>query len=315
MNDSPVWDTRVQFVITDVDDTLAPAFGCMRHDVAQSLSTLIRRGARLLLVSGQSVANIFRRVIVRLPPELRRHILVAHCNGAEVFGFSDGGQLISPCLWSSVTRSQLAELRITLHIVKSALNEFGLTPSQARSLHGRQGKTAAILDDRRVQISIDIIDRATGDTDQELRSNIAARINKLLAEHTISSIEARLGGVSGIDCLPSHVHKGLPVRALTGGGDGATPTPFAATIGFSQRAVCEVWGDQFSVRQNGADTLMAVAAPPGTRALSFRSLPLCDVPEIPRMRVWPGPHYLDAGLADYLLTAVASLEERAVSTT
>jgi len=307
MTNSLIWDTRVRFVITDVDDTLAPTFCDVRQDVAESLSKLMCRGVRLLLISGQSIANICRRVVLQLSPEVRRHVFVAHCNGCEVFGFSGNGKIILPCLWSSVTPDHQAQVRATLDIVKKALDEFQLVPTPALPASDPRRRTVAILDDRQVQISIDIVEPASGSTDQGLRSSIAARVNELLAEHGISAIEARLGGVSGIDCLPSHVHKGLPVSELMqDGGDGTAGSALASDIGFSKETVCEVWGDQFSVLENGSDAQMALAVPPGTRIISFRSFPAWDIPEVSGMRVWPGPRYLDAGLADYLLAAVSS---------
>lgn len=311
MTNSLVWDTRVRFVITDVDDTLAPTFGDVRQDVAESLSKLMCRGVKLFLISGQSIANICRRVVLRLPTQLRQHVLVAHCNGCEVFGFSEDGKLILPCLWSSVTPGHRAQLRATLDVVKKALDEFRLVPTPARPTGDPRRGAVAILDDRQVQISIDIVEPASGSTDQGLRSSIAARVNELLAERGISAIEARLGGVSGIDCLPSHVHKGLPVSMLMrNSGYGIAGSALGSNIQFPQETVCEVWGDQFSILENGSDVRMALAAPCGTRIISFRSFPGWDIPEVSGMRVWPGPRYLDAGLSDYLLTAVSAPQDQ-----
>jgi hypothetical protein len=293
----------VRLVIADVDDTVAPAFGSVHRDVAQQLTELISDGVGLFLISGQSITNISRRVVCHLPPGLRHRTLVAHCNGTEVFGFDDDGGLHQPCLWSAVTSAQEKDMRVTLEVVKTVLDELGLSPVPDLSSADRQRPIATVLDDRGVQISVDLVDPASGATDDALRNEVAVKVNSFLEQRGIYSLGARLAGVSGVDCLAFHVHKGLPVEALMRDAElDSDCVTLGSYVGFTGGEVCEVWGDQFSVSQNGADTHLALSVPVGTRVISFRDFPPIDLPAIPGMRVWPGPRYLDAGLADYLQT-------------
>ncbi|MEV4165071.1 hypothetical protein [Nonomuraea dietziae] len=270
------WNDCVGLVVADVDDTLAPPFHDLGDELADELTALLASGVRMLLASGAGLEGIRERVVSRLPAELRAGVLVAHCNGAEVYGFDERGEQREQVMFSVVDAAHRATLRGAVRIAELLMKEFDLAHAE-----GRPSRGAALLDDRGVQVTLDLSGPAE-------RDPVLARARELLEESGLD-VEARPGGASAVDLVLPHVDKGHAVRALIG-------------CGLAGPGEVEVWGDQFSVRGGGADVAMAMAVPQGSRVISFRAVPPCDVPAVPGMRIWPGPRHLDEGVLDHLRT-------------
>lgn len=270
------WNPTVRLVVADVDDTLTPPFTDIGTDLAAELAALLASGVRMLLASGAGIASIGSRVVSRLPALLRERVLVAHCNGAEVYGFDERGEQRPSPLYSIVTAGQRARLRQAVDVAELLMKEFELTRTDAKP-----GPGTALLDDRGVQVSLDV-------AGQDVRDPLLARAGELLRDAELDVL-ARPGGACAIDFVLPHVDKGQATRALI-------------ACGLAGAGGIEVWGDQFSVRNGGADVALAHAVPQDTRVINFRNVPAGDVPAVPGMRIWPGPRHLCEGVLDHLRT-------------
>ena len=54
------------------------------------------------MVSGGSLQRMVSGITDQIAPELRRHIIISHCSGAEVWGFDSQGVSTSNFLQHSV---------------------------------------------------------------------------------------------------------------------------------------------------------------------------------------------------------------------
>ncbi|MFI6480744.1 hypothetical protein ACIBH1_22650 [Nonomuraea sp. NPDC050663] len=269
------WDPEVRLVIADVDDTLAEPYLPIEAEMRDELAALLAAGTKLLLASGAGIGAIDARVVSRLPSHLRREVLVAHCNGAEVYGYGPAGGRLPDPLHSVVTASQRAQLRAALHVAELAVKELELEECERPPAP----PGCVVVDDRGVQLSLDLGSRRERDA-------LLDRIRELLDGGGLA-VEARPGGDLAVDIVLPHVDKGRAVQAVLG-----------CHLAGTGRA--EVWGDQFSVSGRGADVPMALAVPGGTRVISFRDGPAPDLPPVPGMRAWPGPAFLHRGVLDHL---------------
>src|ERR1044071_2207589 len=123
------WNSRTRVIISDVDDTIAPVFQPAAPDMIAALQRLLADGILLLLISGQSLGNIFHRVLRPLDPSLRRRMLVAHCNGAEVFDFDAQGRPGAGPLYAvTAERSRRVDPVLWRRVVHQLITQFDLRP-------------------------------------------------------------------------------------------------------------------------------------------------------------------------------------------
>ena len=120
------WNPKVKIIISDVDETIADLFMPATSEMISELNMLLSEGVALFLVSGAGFTSIKSRIIDFIKPELRKYILVSHCSGAEVKGFSnDGrGEIVHYSLYDkTLSKEQKDKWR---KIVGSVISEFHL---------------------------------------------------------------------------------------------------------------------------------------------------------------------------------------------
>ena len=128
MSPKVLWNEQLRLVLSDVDETVADLYRPAEPRMLTALSRLLEHGIALVLITGQSVANVEARVVMRLPARLRQHIAVGACSGAELWGYSPtGGRDQRPFYTaeSMLTDKQKADWRA---VILQLVREFRLLP-------------------------------------------------------------------------------------------------------------------------------------------------------------------------------------------
>jgi hydroxymethylpyrimidine pyrophosphatase-like HAD family hydrolase len=87
------WNEKVKLIISDVDETIADLYTEATPEMIAELEKILSENKVLFLISGQSVKSIQWRIVDHIKKELRKRIIIGHCSGAEVWGFSEDGNL------------------------------------------------------------------------------------------------------------------------------------------------------------------------------------------------------------------------------
>lgn len=298
------WAPDTRLVVSDVDDTIAEVFRPATQDMVLALEHLLQRGVILFLISGQSISNVFRRVLLPMNPILRKQVVVASCGGAEVHGFDADGSLRAEPLFSSGSDpDRRIDQTAWREIVNQLIKKFDLLAlplmDMATFRTSSQGNPLAVmLDDRHVQLSLDFVNWTFQPPVVDIRPSLAEEANHAFRRAGMD-LEARVAGEVAIDFGLSGVDKGLPIRKfIAWGPEFRNELPHRIVLAKPGQA--EVWGDRFSAHQDRSDLAMALALPPGSRKICFRNLPANDTAPCPGLRVWRGRFYLHEGLLEYL---------------
>ena len=165
MNNPPsvTWNPNVKLICADVDQTVADDFMPAEPEMIHELNAILSEGIRLFFVTGGPLTRLRTRVIDQLNPQLRQHVLVSHCSGAEVWGFNaDGGQHEEP--FYSVYDSHMTEEQKTTwrQVVDELVAEFKLKkypPQPVEQFRGAVGDDplSIIYEDRGPQITLEVI--------------------------------------------------------------------------------------------------------------------------------------------------------------
>src|SRR5579884_839358 len=86
------WNPNLRLALSDVDETIADVYTPAEPAMAKELSLFLRDGGKLFMVTGGSMARVERDITSQIEPFLRRDILVSHCSGSEVWGFTESGE-------------------------------------------------------------------------------------------------------------------------------------------------------------------------------------------------------------------------------
>ncbi|OPZ86075.1 MAG: hypothetical protein BWY74_03743 [Firmicutes bacterium ADurb.Bin419] len=311
------WNENVKLIITDVDDTVAEVFSETSADMICELEKLLFEGKMIFFISGQSFNNIFDRVIKFIDITLRKGIFVGHCNGAEVIGFDKSGKVLPTPLFS-VSHANTSNINSNFRdIINQIIKEFDLEPINPMDIEAFKLTTKGMpkcimVDDRKLQISFDFINGCklcdflySGElSNKELEANdirylIMKRSKELFKEANIP-IEAKLGGTIAIDFCFSGVTKGLAIRKLISiNKDKASICLPWITLSFALEDI-EVWGDNFSLPNRGADLYMSLVLPKTTRSISFRDIEQREIIRNFNIVAWDGKERLNKGLLEYL---------------
>jgi hypothetical protein len=284
-----------------VDETLAPLFGPAPRRVITGLERLLKRDTFLMLISGQSVENIYERLIRWLHPQLRAHIVVSHCNGAETFGFDADGLLIRPALVTSVAACADVLVRRAATVLRAAARELGfrcytLMPVHQFRVATGGDPTALMVDERRVQVSANFVNWIGCSPQSDLRDSLLNEVNHRLRKQRLTFV-ARHAGAIGVDVVYPHVDKSLPPRAMIL--LDSTPCRPHRHIHVDAASEIEVWGDRFTSSSGATDLAILHGLPPGVSAINFRPLEKTDrLPD--GVRQWSGKWPFYDGVAEYL---------------
>lgn len=304
-------------IISDVDDTVAEVFKNSSSEIICELEELLLEGKVIFLISGQSITNIYNRVISFINRKLRNRVLVGHCNGSEVYGFNDLGELISKQFFSvyDLYKDKIDNMKWR-YIVDCILNEFELIAFPFMDINEFKNVTnnnphCIMLDDRMVQISLDFVN-SLNIKDFRFKANInvesveiddirvlICRKTKELFQIENIPIEPHLSGKFALDFNIKGVNKGLPIKHIFEVGK-QYQIQLPQKILLSKYSEVEVWGDSFSISDGGSDHNMSLALPKETRSISFRDMDLGDTIMGYNIVTWNGKYRCHDGLLEYL---------------
>lgn len=312
------WNNEVKLIISDVDDTIAEVYKDASCEMICELEKLLCEGIVFLLISGQSFDNIFNRVIKFIDKKLLNKVLVSPCNGAEVIGFDKHGSVISTPIFSVDTVYSNIDYTKIKSIISQIITEFNIETIEVMNLDEYKLATkgnprAVMIDDRRLQISFDFINgcrindflsnkeinyEMSGVND--IRLLILEKAKSLFKEANIP-ITAKLGGTFAIDFCVEGVTKGLPISKLVVLGK-KFEARLPNKIIYSNHNQIQIWGDNFSLLNSGADLDMSLALPKEVRSISFRDIDNSEIIKDYNIVVWDGKERLHNGLLEYLLS-------------
>ena len=313
------WNPALRLAISDVDETIAGVYEPVEYGMAEELSSVLDEGISMLMVSGGGLPQIKKRLIDYVPSQLRRQILIGHCNGAEVWGFNKDGGLHEEPFYSAYqenfTEGQKRQWR---HTTARILGEFGLRTHETRPTNqfleeiGRH-HLDIMYDDRGPQITLELVNAYDLSPSQvrllslplaqtngvyDLRLPVLSRANELFLQEGLPAT-ARLGGIFAVDFAVAGVNKATAVRHVMESQEAL------ASIGLDAKELrspdsIEVWGDKFSVKNGGTDAHMSEALDPNVRSIDFRSENPDDFLPGYNIVLWDGAHHLQHGLLEYL---------------
>lgn len=314
----------IRLIISDVDDTLAPPFKNIAPNMLDLLIKLLNRGVKFFLLTGQSFANVFDRVIRFLPENLMGQIYLGYCNGAEVCKFEGYKPKV---IFSAVkilnSRSDKPYLKECLRVIAetnklmfvscTSVDEF---IQKAKVINTE--KALVMYDDRQLQVSVDLVCPFESERFgrchpmkecEVVRAGVIADLNIEFNKMKIDYV-AIAGGETAIDIVVKGVNKGLAVTKLVLEGTRILSDP--NRLDFNANAV-EIWGDSFKLSPKGNDRHLSEALP-NVKAICFRDLDREDFCGLPNLYQWQGNFRLSNGLQEYLLASDGDVQDKLTMT-
>ncbi len=313
------WNSRLRLAFADVDETIAEVYTPAEPEMIAELSSFLREGRKLFMVTGGGLMRVKRGITDFIEPSLRHDILISHCSGAEVWGFTDKGDLRERPFYSvyedTFTPVMKNEWR---KLIDQLIQEFKLRPHPAQpkvEFWERVGRNPLdiMLDDRGPQSTMEVVNGIDLTAEQlaelpyevpvthgkhDLRTAIQKRAIELLEESKVP-ITPRFGGNFALDFAVKGVSKTSSIKSVL------TMPEVLATIGLKPEDVqnpveLEVWGDKYSVLHGGTDRHMSEALPPIVRSIDFRQEDPAEFPDGYNIVLWDGQQHLHHGLLEYL---------------
>lgn len=312
------YNDRLRLAFSDVDETIAEVYTPADSEMIVELSSYLSDGGKLFMVTGGSLARVQKDITDHIDLSLRHDILVSHCSGAEVWGFTDTGDLRNEPFYSVYEETFTPAMKeMWRKVIAQLVVEFALRthPAQPKvdfwNTIGRD-PLDIMLDDRGPQITMEIVNGVDLNDEQlaklnysvplthgkrDLRTPIKERSIELLGQAGIP-ITPRFGGTFALDFAVEGVSKTTSITSVL------TKPEVLATIGLNSKDVqdpaeLEVWGDKFGVN-GGTDRHMSEALPPEVRSIDFREEDPTEFPEGYNIVVWDGEKHLHHGLLEYL---------------
>jgi hypothetical protein len=313
------WNNELRLAISDVDETIADVYTPADPAIIEELSSYLNDGGKIFMVSGGGLARIQKDIINFIAPKLRHDILISHCSGAEVWGFTPTGDLQDRPFYSVYENNFTDHLKkLWRDVVAELLNEFNLCPHPVRpklkfiETIGRNPHDI-MFDDRGPQITLELINAYDLSDEQiqqigrevpythgqrDLRIPLMERAEQLFTQASIP-ITPRLGGTFALDFAVEGVSKTTSIKHVL------NDPEILATIGLKPSDLAnpqsmEVWGDKFSVLRGGTDRHMSEALSPKVRSINFREEDPAEFLEGYNTVVWDGQQHLHNGLLEYL---------------
>ncbi len=208
------WNNKVRLVIADVDETIAEVYTPAEPAMITELTSFLTGGGKLFMVTGGSLKRVREGITDLIDPSLRHDILISHCSGAEVWGFTDDGNLRTEPFYSIYNETFTEDMKKRWRqAVVLLIDEFGLRPHPAQPKTEFWEKISSdprdiMLDDRGPQITLEVVNGYdltdeqlglfkqelpnTHDGRRDLRIPLMQRAGELLAEMQVP-ITPRLG--------------------------------------------------------------------------------------------------------------------------
>jgi hypothetical protein len=313
------WNPKVKLVLSDVDETVADLFMPAQPNMIAQLQAILQDDVRLFFITGASLKSVQRRIIDLLPANLHQYILVAHCSGAEVVGYSADGLLLAEPFYSiydsALTNDQKIKWR---EVVGQLMSEFKLktlpTMPVDEFIRQSQGDPLTVmLEDRGPQITLEVVNGYELRPEQEralefdvplthghldLRIPLIERAEVLFQEAALP-ITPKLGGVFAVDLIIKGVSKTTAVHKILQN-DQALSSIGLTIDGIQDPSTLEIWGDKFSTLRGGTDRHMSEAVDSHVRSIDFRLEDPAEFLPDYNIQLWNGQQHLHEGLLEYL---------------
>lgn len=313
------WNKNVKLILSDVDETLADLYVPCAPEMSRELEKILDNGIALFLISGQSLESIRERVVLPLRPGLRKRVLIAHCSGAEVWGFDSSGELLTEPFYSlyrgALTTDQQKAWRT---VCESMIREYHLTthPNMILKEFAKVSKgepLTVMFEDRGPQITFEFVNAIHLTAEQrkhlagiipsyrgekDLRVSFMNRIEELLFVNHIP-VTPRAAGEFAVDLALEGASKATAVRKVLSSSPALSHLGLPQDTG-SHPGWMEVWGDKFSVINGGTDRHILEALPTGVRAIDFREEESTELPKDAEIVLWNGKNHLHHGALEYL---------------
>lgn len=318
MTASIEWNNQLKLSLADVDETIADVYTPAEPEMVAELTSFLADGHKLFMVTGGSLKRVTAGITDFIEPTLRHNILVSHCSGAEVWGFTEDGELRDKPFYSIYEETFSPEMKqLWREKTEQLLSEFGLRthPVEPKIEFWKKHRDPLdiMFDDRGPQITLEVVngidlteeqlaelEHEVPDThgSRDLRIPILERAEQIFEQAHIP-ITPRLGGNFALDLAIKGVSKTTSIERVL-----KDPTVLS-TIGLKAEDLqdvktLEIWGDKFSVIRGGTDRHMSEAVPPQVRSIDFREENPAEFEEGYNVVVWDGERHLHHGLLEYL---------------
>jgi len=318
MNTSIEWNDQLKLSLSDVDETIADVYTPAEPEMVAELSTFLADGHKLFMVTGGSLGRVRAGITDFIDPKLRHNILVSHCSGAEVWGFTEDGELRDKPFYSIYEETFSPELKqLWREKTQQLLTEFGLRTHPVEPKIEFRKKFSdpldIMFDDRGPQITLEVVNGVDLTEEQlaeiqhevpethgsrDLRIPILERAEQIFEQAQVP-VTPRLGGNFALDLAIKGVSKTTSIERVL------KDPAVLGTIGLTADDLqdiktLEVWGDKFSIIRGGTDRHMSEALPPQVRSIDFREENPAEFEEGYNVVVWNGERHLHHGLLEYL---------------
>ena len=132
-NPSIAWNPELKLAISDVDETIADVYTPVEPEMIAELSQFLAEGHKLFMASGGWLKNMQANIIDYIDPVLRKNILVAHCSGSEVWGYTQEGDLREKPFYSKYEELFTPKMKQAWRdAVNQLIKEFGFRTHTTR---------------------------------------------------------------------------------------------------------------------------------------------------------------------------------------
>ena len=317
------FNSKIRLILSDVDETIADVYKKASLEMIGELAKLLKEQRVLFLLSGGGLQSICERITNAIDPLLRHRIVIAHCMGAEVWGFKKSGELLDTPyygIYDAILKVSQKELWRT--IIQDAITKFHLKiyspqPTELFMSQSKGNPQAVMLADRGPQITLELANSISLSQEQkqiienelhivipmfhgsyDLRVPIFEYLKNRYQKGQLP-LEPRFGGMFALDSIISGVDKTKAIHFIM------NHNSILHNLDIDKDAIkekdeIEIWGDKFVQKKGGPDFQMCMAVSPKVRAIDFRRENPDDIPPGYNIQLWNGKKELCEGLLEYL---------------
>jgi hydroxymethylpyrimidine pyrophosphatase-like HAD family hydrolase len=315
-----VWNKDVKLIFSDVDETIADVYQPAVPEMITELEKILQEGKLLFLLTGAGLQSIQERITNVIRPELRRDILIAHCNGVEVWGFDINGELHPQPYYSlyeqKLTEQQKKDFRVVVEklLIEFKLKKFPTMPKADFRKLSNEDPLSIMVADRKAQITFELVNASDLNAEQaealevtvpmthgsyDLRIPVLERAEQLFAEYNVP-VTPRLGGTCAIDFAVEGVSKTTAIHWFLDNEEILRRYDLQRNQLLRAPRYMEIWGDKFSAVRGGPDRHISEGLPKEVRSIDFREEDPAEMAEGYNIQIWRGKHHLHEGLLEYL---------------
>ena len=313
------WNDQVELILSDVDETVADLYLPATPPMVAELTRLLAEERVIFFITGQGLKGVQTRITNQLPAKLRRNILIGSCNGAEVVGHDNEGNLLAKPFYSKYDEIMPESLRRPWReLAQQLIAEFKLItyptmPVQEFMKESHGNPLAIMFEDRGPQITFEFANSYDLSPEQvealtisvpethgsyDLRIQVMERADELLQAAQLP-ITSRIAGTFAVDLALKGVSKTTAVKHVVENDEILERYQLSTHILQNPRAL-EIWGDKFSMIRGGSDRHMSQAVSKQVRSIDFREENSQEFEAGYNIVVWDGEKHLFEGTLEYL---------------